>query len=190
MEVSGQLQAPAAVLPDRKSPQCPLDRKVDGAHSRTKRRGVEKNLFLLPGIEPRSSSQQPIAIPTELPHLWLRLPSSLLYSGFKTKNFVRISFLLQVCYKSVPSESFPLSFWRRVDVIKLLITHFSQSCFYEIFRNNLLAIYSQQSRICFPPTVWEKVLGPYRPKHNRIIWLCEDNFIFGFLEMRPKVKMF
>jgi hypothetical protein len=39
-----------------KSPRYPLDRSMAGPQIRSGRRGVERNLFLLPGIEPQSCS--------------------------------------------------------------------------------------------------------------------------------------
>jgi hypothetical protein len=56
MEVSGQLQAPAA-LPQGKSPWYPLDRRLGGPQSRSGRGGEEKNSQPPPGIEPPSSSR-------------------------------------------------------------------------------------------------------------------------------------
>jgi hypothetical protein len=52
MEVSGQLQAPAA-LPRGKSPRYRLDRRLGGPQSRSGSCGLEKNLLPLLGIEPR-----------------------------------------------------------------------------------------------------------------------------------------
>jgi hypothetical protein len=51
MEVSGQLHAPAALLP-RKGPWYPLDRKLGGSQSRSGRGGEEKNSQPPRGIEP------------------------------------------------------------------------------------------------------------------------------------------
>jgi hypothetical protein len=52
MEVSGQLHAPAALPPGKKSPWYPLDMKLCGPQSRSGRGGEEKNSQPLPGIEP------------------------------------------------------------------------------------------------------------------------------------------
>jgi hypothetical protein len=51
MEVSGQLHAPAALLP-RKDPWYPLDRRLGGPQSRSGRGGEEKNSKPPPEIEP------------------------------------------------------------------------------------------------------------------------------------------
>jgi hypothetical protein len=56
MEMSGQLHAPAALLPE-KSPLVPTGQEA-GPQSRCGRCGEEKNLSPLPGIEPRPSSPQ------------------------------------------------------------------------------------------------------------------------------------
>jgi hypothetical protein len=50
MEVSGQLQAPAA-LTQGKSPWYPLARRLGGPQSRSGRGGEEKNSQSPPGIE-------------------------------------------------------------------------------------------------------------------------------------------
>jgi hypothetical protein len=52
------------------SPRYPLDRRLAGPQSRSGSYGEEKNLLLLPGIEPRPSSPQPVSIPTELSRLY------------------------------------------------------------------------------------------------------------------------
>jgi hypothetical protein len=61
MEVSGQLQAPAA-LPLGKNPWYPLDRRLDGPQSRSGRGGEEKKI---PSprweLNPRTPIVQPIA---------------------------------------------------------------------------------------------------------------------------------
>jgi hypothetical protein len=46
VEVSGQL------YPQEKSPWYPLDRRLGGSQSRSRRRGEEKDSQPLPGIEP------------------------------------------------------------------------------------------------------------------------------------------
>jgi hypothetical protein len=51
MEVSGQLHAPAALLPG-KEPLYPLDRRLGGTQSRSGRSGEEKNSQPSPRIEP------------------------------------------------------------------------------------------------------------------------------------------
>jgi hypothetical protein len=51
MEVSGQLQAPAA-LPQEKSRRYPSDRRLSGPQSGSGRGGEEKNCQPLPGLEP------------------------------------------------------------------------------------------------------------------------------------------
>jgi hypothetical protein len=50
MEVSGQLHALAALLPE-KNPWYPLDRRLGGPQSRSGRGGEEKNSQPPPGIE-------------------------------------------------------------------------------------------------------------------------------------------
>jgi hypothetical protein len=68
--VSGQLHTPAA-LPLGKEPRYPLDRKFGGPQSRCERHGKVK-IFEPIGTRtstPRSSSQQLVAIPTELSRL-------------------------------------------------------------------------------------------------------------------------
>jgi hypothetical protein len=52
MEVSGQLQTPVALPPEKKSPWYPLDRRLDGPQSRSGCGGEEKNSQPLPGLEP------------------------------------------------------------------------------------------------------------------------------------------
>jgi hypothetical protein len=51
MEVSGQFQAPAA-YPQGKTPWYPLDRRLGGPHSRSRRGDDEENSEPPPGIEP------------------------------------------------------------------------------------------------------------------------------------------
>jgi hypothetical protein len=51
MEVSGQIQDAATLLPE-KSPWYPLDRRLGGSQSRSERGGEERNSQLLPGLEP------------------------------------------------------------------------------------------------------------------------------------------
>jgi hypothetical protein len=53
MEVSGQLNVPAALLPG-KSPWYPVDRRLGGPQSRSGRGGEEKNSKPPPGIEPKN----------------------------------------------------------------------------------------------------------------------------------------
>jgi hypothetical protein len=55
LQVSGQLHAPAALLPG-KIPQYPLCRRLGRPQSRYGHHKVEKIILLLPGIEPRTSS--------------------------------------------------------------------------------------------------------------------------------------
>jgi hypothetical protein len=43
-----------------------MDRKLGGSQSQSGRCGVEKNIFPLPGIEPRPFSPYLVAIPTDL----------------------------------------------------------------------------------------------------------------------------
>jgi hypothetical protein len=52
----------------------PLDRKLGEPQSRSGRRGVQKNLLSLSGIEPQPSSQHPVAIPTVLSRIRLTEP--------------------------------------------------------------------------------------------------------------------
>jgi hypothetical protein len=51
MEVSAQIHASAALLPG-KEPLYLLDKRLGGPQGRFGRCGENKNLFLLPGIEP------------------------------------------------------------------------------------------------------------------------------------------
>jgi hypothetical protein len=53
MEMSGQLYAPAALLPG-KDPRYPLGRRLDGPQSRSGHGVEEKNIQLPQEIEPRS----------------------------------------------------------------------------------------------------------------------------------------
>jgi hypothetical protein len=52
MEVSGKLQAPAALLPGKENPWYPLDRRLGGPQSRSGNGGEEKNSQPPLGIEP------------------------------------------------------------------------------------------------------------------------------------------
>jgi hypothetical protein len=60
MEVSGQLQAPAA-LPPEKEPLLPLDRRLGGPQSRSGRGGEEKNFSPCRDSNPRTPIVQAIA---------------------------------------------------------------------------------------------------------------------------------
>jgi hypothetical protein len=60
MEISGQLHAPAALLPG-KSPWYPLDRRLGGPQNQFGQGGEEKNSQPLPGFEPPII--QPVAQP-------------------------------------------------------------------------------------------------------------------------------
>jgi hypothetical protein len=51
MEVSGQLHAPAALLPG-KGPRYPLDRRLGGLQNRSGHGSEMQNSKPLPGIEP------------------------------------------------------------------------------------------------------------------------------------------
>jgi hypothetical protein len=51
MEVIGQLYVPAALHPG-KDPWYPLDRRLSGSQSRSRRGGEEKNSQPPPGLEP------------------------------------------------------------------------------------------------------------------------------------------
>jgi hypothetical protein len=62
--MSGQLHGLAA-LSTGKEPWYPLGKRLFGPQSRSGRCGVERKLALL-GIEPRPSTPQPVATPTEL----------------------------------------------------------------------------------------------------------------------------
>jgi hypothetical protein len=57
---------PRPLYPQRKSRSYLLDRSLGGPQSRSGHGGEEKNSQPLPGLEPRSSSPYPSAIPTEL----------------------------------------------------------------------------------------------------------------------------
>jgi hypothetical protein len=59
-EVFGVLHAPSAF------PRYLFCKRLNGAHSRSGRCRVEKDLLPLPEVEPRLSSQYPVSIPTEL----------------------------------------------------------------------------------------------------------------------------
>jgi hypothetical protein len=54
----------------RKKPRYLLDRRLVGPESRSERYRIEKNLIPLPGIEPRSFSQKPVAEHTHLSRLF------------------------------------------------------------------------------------------------------------------------
>jgi len=56
MEVSGEIHAQAALLPE-KEPRYPFDRRLSGPQSGSGRDGEEKNSQTLLGIEPRESYQ-------------------------------------------------------------------------------------------------------------------------------------
>jgi hypothetical protein len=60
MEANGQLHTPAA-LPLKKQPRYPLYRGLVGPQIRSGNYGEEKNLMLLPTIEPDSSVVQLVA---------------------------------------------------------------------------------------------------------------------------------
>jgi hypothetical protein len=71
MEVSGELHAPAG-LPPGKRPRYALVKRLDGPQRRSGRCGEEKNLLLLPGIEPQFICRPDCsidALPTELSRL-------------------------------------------------------------------------------------------------------------------------
>jgi hypothetical protein len=72
MEVSGQLHAPAALLPG-KEPCYPLDRRLGGPRNRCGRGGEQNNFLPLPGLEPPIA--QPVAqrYTTELSRILLLL---------------------------------------------------------------------------------------------------------------------
>lgn len=53
VEVSGEHDAPVALYPKKKEPQCPLNRKICGPKSQFGRSEEKKNLFSLPGFESR-----------------------------------------------------------------------------------------------------------------------------------------
>jgi hypothetical protein len=66
LEVSGQLHIPAALPPGEKALDILWIGVCVGPKSRYGRCGGEKNLITLPGIELRSSSPYPVAMPTKL----------------------------------------------------------------------------------------------------------------------------
>jgi hypothetical protein len=71
MEVSGQLQVPAALSP-KKNHWYPLDRRFGGVQSRSGRGGEEKNSQPPPGIEllnPDRPARSLVTIPTKLSRL-------------------------------------------------------------------------------------------------------------------------
>jgi hypothetical protein len=85
MEVSGQLHAPA-VLPQGNSPWYPLDRRLFGTQSWSRRGGEEKNSQPLPGLKPPIF--QPVArrYTTELSRL-LKMCWGLSEICFSSHNF-------------------------------------------------------------------------------------------------------
>jgi len=58
MKVSGQLQAPALLLPGEQPP-VPTEQEAGWAPEPALTFGKEKNLFPMPAIEPRSSNPYP-----------------------------------------------------------------------------------------------------------------------------------
>jgi hypothetical protein len=50
----------------RLRPRYPLARRLGGPQSRSGRDGEQKNLMPFPGVEPRASSSQPVAVQTRL----------------------------------------------------------------------------------------------------------------------------
>jgi hypothetical protein len=62
MEVNGEIHASAALLPG-KEPRYSLNRRLGGPQGRFGRCWISKHLLLLPGIDSRPSSPQPVATP-------------------------------------------------------------------------------------------------------------------------------
>jgi hypothetical protein len=69
MEVSGHFRT-RPLNPRGKSPQYPFYRGLGGPHSPSGRCGLEKKSLPLPGIEPRQTNPQLVAVPTELSRLY------------------------------------------------------------------------------------------------------------------------
>jgi hypothetical protein len=67
LDGNGQLHA--SLYPRGRNPRHELDRRLGGPQSRSGRCEVERNHLPLPGIEPRPSSPNPIAVATELSRL-------------------------------------------------------------------------------------------------------------------------
>jgi hypothetical protein len=69
MEVSGQLHAPATLLPGKK-PRHPLDRRLGGSQSRSGRGGEEKNSpFPCKESNPGRPARSVVIVLTELSRL-------------------------------------------------------------------------------------------------------------------------
>jgi hypothetical protein len=83
---------PGLFIPQRDRPRYPLDRRLDGPQSRSRRCGAEKNLAPA-GI--RNPAVQPVAIPTELSRLHFPYSYSLKFSN--VENF----YLMLLCYQQL-----------------------------------------------------------------------------------------
>jgi hypothetical protein len=64
----------SALLSGRYTSFIPLERRLGGLHSRSKRCAIEKNLIPLPGIKSLQSNPQTVAIPTDPSRLlvWIK----------------------------------------------------------------------------------------------------------------------
>jgi hypothetical protein len=64
---------PRPLYHQRKSPRYPLYTRLGGPQNRSGRCGIERYQMPIPGIEPRPSRSQPVAIPTEILRLIIKL---------------------------------------------------------------------------------------------------------------------
>jgi hypothetical protein len=80
MEVSGQLHAPAALLQGR-SPCYPLDRRLGGPQSRSRRSGEQKSFHPLSGLEPPIIQPVPKRYTAEI--CWLLFTAATIYILWK-----------------------------------------------------------------------------------------------------------
>jgi hypothetical protein len=90
MGVSSQRHALAALYPQGKDPQYPLDRRLGGPQSRSGHRGYKKNPLPLLGIKPRSSSPQSDTIMIELPRLLIIIKLRSKHACMKILNKIRL----------------------------------------------------------------------------------------------------
>jgi hypothetical protein len=105
MEVSGQLHAPAALLPG-KEPLYPLDWRIGGPQSRSGSGGEEKNSQPAPGIEPQNSgrpARSPGAIPTELSRLYSYEEATSISSPFLRQRWKHVLWIWSLKHSSVQS---------------------------------------------------------------------------------------
>jgi hypothetical protein len=92
--MSGQLRAPAALPPRRNPPLCPLDRSLNGFHSRPGRGSEDETSFFSPcrELNPDRSVRSPATVLTvlclhhlldQLLNLWLTWKKITLYEFFR-----------------------------------------------------------------------------------------------------------